>query len=82
MVHRQGIFLLRNRLAFQSKLTHGQEFEDPILDLIEPIVILIEDLTRVSDIRIGWGGYLGTEGEKVQFSVALPQMGAVIREYK
>ena len=35
------------------------------------------DLKRVSDIRIGWGGYLGTEGETVQFSVALPQTGTV-----
>ncbi len=33
------------------------------------------DLKKVSDIRIGWGGYLGVEGEKVQFSVALPQVG-------
>jgi hypothetical protein len=37
------------------------------------------DLKRVSDIRIGWGGYFGAEGEKVQFSVALPEAGAVTR---
>jgi hypothetical protein len=37
------------------------------------------DLKRVSDIRIGWGGYFGAEGEKVQFSVALPEVGAVKR---
>jgi hypothetical protein len=35
------------------------------------------DAKRVTDIRIGWGGYLGTEGEKVRFSVALPQAGAI-----
>jgi hypothetical protein len=35
------------------------------------------DPKRVSDIHIGWGGYLGTEGEKVQFSVALPQIGSL-----
>ncbi len=35
------------------------------------------DLTQVSDIRIGWGGYLGTEGEKIQFSVALPRVGSI-----
>jgi len=35
------------------------------------------DLKRVSDIRIGWGGYLGTEGETIQFSVALPQVGSL-----
>jgi hypothetical protein len=40
------------------------------------------DLKRVSDIRIGWGGYLGAEGEKVQFSVALPQVGAVARNHE
>jgi len=36
------------------------------------------DLKRVTDIRIGWGGYLGTEGEEIQFSVALPQVGSVV----
>ncbi len=35
------------------------------------------DLKRVGDIRIGWGGYFGTEGEKVQFNVALPQAGSM-----
>jgi hypothetical protein len=35
------------------------------------------DAKRVSDVRIGWGGYLGTEGEKVVFSVALPELGAL-----
>ncbi len=35
------------------------------------------DLKRVGDIRIGWGGYFGAKGEKVQFSVALPQVGTV-----
>jgi len=40
------------------------------------------DLKRVSDIRIGWGGYLGAEHEKVQFSAALPQVGTVTRNPK
>lgn len=35
------------------------------------------DLRRVADIRIGWGGYFGAEREKVQFTVALPQIGIV-----
>ncbi len=35
------------------------------------------DLKRVSDIRIGWGGYLGVEGEKIEFSLALPQIGVM-----
>jgi len=35
------------------------------------------DLKRVSDISVGWGGYLGAEGEQVSFSVAPPQAGAV-----
>ncbi len=34
------------------------------------------DLRRISEVRIGWGGYLGTEGESVQFSIALPQIGS------
>ena len=34
------------------------------------------DLKRVSEIRIGWGGYLGTEGERLEFSAALPQTGS------
>ncbi len=38
------------------------------------------DLKRVSDIRIGWGGYLGTEGETVEFSVSLPQIGSLMRK--
>jgi hypothetical protein len=36
------------------------------------------DLRKVGEIRIGWGGYLGAEGEKIQFSVARPQVGAVL----
>jgi hypothetical protein len=35
------------------------------------------DLRKVGEIRIGWGGYTGAEGEKVQFSVALPQVGVL-----
>lgn len=37
------------------------------------------DARRVGDIRIGWGGYLGAEGERVQFSVAVPQVGRIRR---
>jgi hypothetical protein len=40
------------------------------------------DAKRVGDIRIGWGGYFGAEGEKVQFSVALPQIGVVTRRQR
>jgi hypothetical protein len=40
------------------------------------------DLKRVGDIRIGWGGYFGAEREKVQFSVALPQVGVVMHNNK
>jgi hypothetical protein len=40
------------------------------------------DLKRVGDIRIGWGGYLGEEHEKVQFSAALPEVGTVTRNPK
>ena len=40
------------------------------------------DTRRVGDIRVGWGGYLGGEGEKVQFSVASPQVGVVLQNDK
>ncbi len=40
------------------------------------------NLTRVSEIRIGWGGYFGTEGEKIQFSVALPRTGSIAARAK
>lgn len=40
------------------------------------------DPTRVSEIRVGWGGYFGAEGEKVQFRVALPQIGVVTQKGK
>jgi hypothetical protein len=42
----------------------------------------ILNLKRVSDIRIGWGGYFGVEHEKIQFSVAIPKVGSVIRNHK
>jgi hypothetical protein len=35
------------------------------------------DRRKISDLSIGWGGYLGTEGEHVRFQVARPQLGAV-----
>ncbi len=35
------------------------------------------DPTRISDVSIGWGGYLGTEGEEVRFQVASPRIGTV-----
>jgi hypothetical protein len=31
------------------------------------------DLARVTEIRIGWGGYLGAEGEKIDFTLAQPR---------
>ncbi len=37
------------------------------------------DLKRVDEIRIGWGGYLGTEGQRVEFSLTLPEIGAIIQ---
>jgi hypothetical protein len=38
------------------------------------------DLSKVDQIRVGWGGYFGAESEQVQFSVARPQMGMVLQE--
>ena len=34
------------------------------------------DLTGVSAINVGWGGYLGTAGEKVEFATTVPQIGS------
>jgi hypothetical protein len=34
------------------------------------------DSDRVSDVSIGWGGYLGIAGEELRFEVASPQVGA------
>ena len=34
------------------------------------------DLQRVDEVRIGWGGYFGSEGETIDFSVALPETGS------
>lgn len=35
------------------------------------------DLSAVTSIRIGWGGYLGAEGEKIAFTFAAPELGSV-----
>lgn len=32
------------------------------------------DLTRITSISVGWGGYFGTEGEKVSYTVLPPQV--------
>ena len=39
------------------------------------------DKSRVSDVSIGWGGYLGTEGEEVRFQLARPNLGTVRHEW-
>ncbi|MCX6907547.1 MAG: glycosyl hydrolase [Verrucomicrobia bacterium] len=33
------------------------------------------DISAVAAIRVGWGGHLGTAGEKVEFATAPPQVG-------
>ncbi|MBI5685872.1 MAG: hypothetical protein HZC54_12435 [Verrucomicrobia bacterium] len=33
------------------------------------------DLSAIAAIRVGWGGYFGTAGERVEFSTAPPQIG-------
>ena len=35
------------------------------------------DLRRVEEIRVGWGGYFGQEGESVEFTLASAQMGTM-----
>jgi hypothetical protein len=32
------------------------------------------DLRRIKEIRIGWGGYLGRQGETIEFSVSMPAL--------
>lgn len=34
------------------------------------------DLQRVDEVRVGWGGYYGSEGETVDFSLAKPEIGS------
>ena len=34
------------------------------------------DFSNVSAIHVGWGGYLGIEGEKVEFATTVPQIGS------
>lgn len=36
------------------------------------------DLEAITEVRVGWGGYFGAEGEKVDFSLALPQVGRLV----
>ncbi len=35
------------------------------------------DPTRITDVSIGWGGYLGSAGEQVRFQVLPPQVGLI-----
>jgi hypothetical protein len=35
----------------------------------------VMDRSRISEIRIGWGGYYGYEGERVEFGFAAPRAG-------
>ena len=35
------------------------------------------DLTRITDVSVGWGGYFGVEGEQVRFQVASPRLGLI-----
>ena len=32
------------------------------------------DPASITEVRVGWGGYFGAAGERIQFSVALPQL--------
>ena len=36
------------------------------------------DLSTVSSISVGWGGYFGAAGEKVEFATAVPQLGRIV----
>jgi hypothetical protein len=35
------------------------------------------DLSSITEVRVGWGGYIGAERENVEFTVALPQTAAL-----
>lgn len=37
------------------------------------------DLEEITEVRIGWGGYYGEEGETVEFTVGLPEAATVDR---
>ena len=38
------------------------------------------DLDQIAEVRIGWGGYFGSEGELVEFNVRRPALAAAIDE--
>jgi hypothetical protein len=38
------------------------------------------DLSKITEIRVGWGGYYGTEGENIEFSFGLPRLGKIDRK--
>ncbi|HOF47248.1 MAG: hypothetical protein KA191_03475 [Verrucomicrobia bacterium] len=35
------------------------------------------DRRRIDEIRVGWGGYVGREGERIEFSLRMPRAGAI-----
>ena len=39
-----------------ARLAHGEVLEDPLLDLLEAVVVLVEDLGRLLDIEQVLGG--------------------------
>ncbi len=40
------------------------------------------DLDQVSEIRVGWGGYLGQEGESVTFELRPPRLGILSSDHQ
>jgi hypothetical protein len=55
---REQVFIPLNRL----QLAGWSQDADGVLDL-----------AKVKEIRLGWGGYYGTEGEQVEFSLTAPR---------
>ena len=35
------------------------------------------NLSNITEVRVGWGGYFGAQGEKVEFSLTLPQVATL-----
>ena len=50
-----GRLFLSLPLALLAQFTHGEELEDTLLDVLEPIVVLVQDLARVGDIQVVFG---------------------------
>jgi hypothetical protein len=49
------LFLLRGRRSVEVELTHREELEDAVLHVVEPVVVLLQDLLRERQIDLLFG---------------------------